>query len=74
VFVTPDGPVAYRDTGKGVERIKLQLGRRSVSAIEVVTGLAAGDRVVTQGAFLLDAETRLNPAAAAAYFGAEMKK
>lgn len=28
----------------------------------VVAGLAAGDKVVTQGAFLVDAENRLNPA------------
>jgi len=36
----------------------------------VLKGLAAGDKVVTAGAFLLDAETRLNPAAGAAFFGA----
>jgi YHS domain-containing protein len=36
----------------------------------VLRGLAAGDRVVTAGAFLLDAETRLNPSLAASYFGA----
>jgi len=30
----------------------------------------AGDRVAAAGAFLVDAETRLNPAASATYFGA----
>ena len=45
VFVTPDGPVAYRKTASGVERIVLKLGRRSTSAIEVLSGLAPGDRV-----------------------------
>src|SRR5262249_28947147 len=33
-------------------------------------GLEAGQRVAIAGAFLLDAETRLNPSLAAGYFGA----
>ena len=33
-------------------------------------GLVAGDRVAAAGGFLVDAETRLNPAAASTYFGA----
>jgi multidrug efflux pump subunit AcrA (membrane-fusion protein) len=45
VFVRPDGPVAYRETGRGLERVHLELGRRSAEAIEVVSGLGAGDRV-----------------------------
>jgi multidrug resistance efflux pump len=53
VFVTPDGPVAYRKTATGVERVKLALGKRSRTAIEVVSGLAPGDRV-----------SRLDPGAA----------
>jgi len=36
----------------------------------VIKGLQAGDRVAAAGAFLIDAETRLNPAAASTYFGA----
>src|SRR5258707_4448442 len=35
----------------------------------VLSGLAAGERVVTSGSFLVDAETRLNPAAGSIYFG-----
>ena len=35
----------------------------------VLHGLNAGDRVVTSGSFLVDAETRLNPAAGSIYFG-----
>lgn len=35
----------------------------------VLRGLAAGDQVVTSGSFLVDAETRLNPAAGSIYFG-----
>ena len=45
VFVTADGPVAYRDAGGTLEPVKLTLGRRNATAIEVKAGLAAGDRV-----------------------------
>lgn len=45
VFVDPDGPVAYRDTAHGLERVALRLGRRTGDAIEIEAGLAAGDRV-----------------------------
>lgn len=45
VFVTPEGPVAYRDRGGSVEPVRLELGRRSSTMIEVKTGLEAGDRV-----------------------------
>jgi HlyD family secretion protein len=45
VFVTPDGPVAYRRTGGGFERVQLQLGKRTATTIEVKSGLAPGDRV-----------------------------
>jgi hypothetical protein len=56
------------------DAVEVEVGPRAGEYYPVIKGLAAGDRVVTHGAFLLDAETRLNPAAAAAYFGAEMKK
>jgi HlyD family secretion protein len=45
VFVTVDGPVAYRKQGGGFERVTLVLGKRSTTAIEVKSGLAPGDRV-----------------------------
>ena len=45
VFVTADGPVAYRRTGGGFEQIRLELGRRTATMIEVKRGLAPGDRV-----------------------------
>jgi hypothetical protein len=35
----------------------------------VISGLKPGERVVTSGSFLVDAETRLNPAAGSIYFG-----
>ena len=45
VFVTADGPVAYRRSGGGFERVRLELGRRTATMIEVKSGLAPGDRV-----------------------------
>lgn len=45
VFATPAGPVAYRRTGAGFERVRLELGRRTATMSEVRSGLAPGDRV-----------------------------
>jgi len=45
VFVTADGPVAYKSTGDGVSKVKLVLGKRNATTIEVKSGLAPGDRV-----------------------------
>jgi RND family efflux transporter MFP subunit len=45
VFVTPEGPVAYRERDGHVEQVKLELGKRSSTAIEVKSGLQPGDRV-----------------------------
>jgi len=45
VFAAPDGAVAYRRTGGGFERVRLALGRRTATMIEVRSGLAPGDRV-----------------------------
>src|SRR5262249_53862607 len=49
--------------------IEVPVGRRCGEYSPVIRGLSAGDRIVTAGAFLLDAETRLNPSLAASYFG-----
>ena len=49
VFVTPQGPVAYRDAGGSLDAVPLVLGRRSTTMIEVTSGLAAGDRVSRRG-------------------------
>jgi len=50
--------------------IEVTLGPRCGDAFPVLKGLEAGQRVATVGAFLIDAEARLNPSLAAAYFGA----
>jgi hypothetical protein len=50
--------------------VEVEVGPRCGEFYPVVRGLEAGQRVCIAGAFLLDAETRLNPSVAAAYFGA----
>jgi Cu(I)/Ag(I) efflux system membrane fusion protein len=50
--------------------VEVELGPRCGDDFPVVKGLEAGQIVALSGAFLLDAETRLNPALAGAYFGA----
>ena len=50
--------------------VEVVLGARCGDLYPVVRGLEAGQRVAIAGAFLLDAETRLNPSLAAGYFGA----
>ncbi len=50
--------------------VEVEVGPRCGEFYPVVRGLEAGQRVCIAGAFLLDAETRLNPSLAAAYFGA----
>jgi hypothetical protein len=63
--------VVYVESSPGVfDAREVVLGPRAGVHYPVVKGLAAGARVATAGAFLIDAETRLNPAAAGAYFGA----
>jgi len=75
VIDTGDRKIVFLQKEHGIfDAVQIEIGPRAGEYYPVTKGLAAGDRVVTRGAFLLDAETRLNPAAAAAYFGAEMKK
>jgi membrane fusion protein, copper/silver efflux system len=50
--------------------VEVVLGPRCGEYYPVVRGLEPGQRVAVAGAFLLDAETRLNPSLAAGYFGA----
>lgn len=63
--------VVYVESSPGVfDAHEVVLGPRAGVFYPVVRGVEAGARVATAGSFLIDAETRLNPAAAGTYFGA----
>jgi Cu(I)/Ag(I) efflux system membrane fusion protein len=70
VIDTGSRKVVYVETDPGLfEGREVELGPRVEDHYPVLRGLRPGDRVASAGAFLIDAETRLNPAAAASYFG-----
>jgi hypothetical protein len=63
--------VAYVETAAGMyDGVEIVVGPRCQGFVPVLKGLEAGQRVVTSGAFLVDAESRLNPSLAGNYFGA----
>jgi len=71
VIDTGTQKVVYVEREPGLfEGVEVQLGPRTGGYYPVISGLSAGDKIAAAGSFLLDAETRLNPAAASAYFGA----
>jgi hypothetical protein len=71
VIDTGTRKVVYIEKMPGLfDGVEVVLGRRCGEYYPVLRGVEAGDRIVTAGAFLLDAETRLNPSVAASYFGA----
>ncbi|HYV37553.1 MAG TPA: efflux RND transporter periplasmic adaptor subunit [Gemmataceae bacterium] len=88
VLAVPEGAVidtgkqqiVYREIGAcEYEGVLVELGPRMTDAkgvifYPVLRGIQAGDVVVTGGSFLLDAETRLNPAAGSIYFGGSGSK
>lgn len=75
VIDTGSQKIVYRETAPGTyEGVKVALGKRMVDPegivfYPVLGGLHAGEQIVTAGSFLVDAETRLNPAAGSIYFG-----
>jgi Cu(I)/Ag(I) efflux system membrane fusion protein len=75
VIDTGEQKIVYRQAAPGeFEGVRVTLGPKLMDAdgvpfFPVLSGLAAGDSVVTSGSFLVDAETRLNPAAGSIYFG-----
>lgn len=82
VLVVPAGAVVdtgekqlvYVETAPGMfDGIEVKVGNRCGDFYPVVRGLEAGQHVAEAGAFLIDAETRLNPGAAVGYFGASAK-
>ena len=71
VIDTGSKQIVYVQREPGLfEGVEVELGPRSGEFYAVRKGLRPGDRVVAAGSFLVDAETRLNPAAAATFFGA----
>ncbi|MDE2505966.1 MAG: efflux RND transporter periplasmic adaptor subunit, partial [Planctomycetota bacterium] len=57
--------VVYVETDPGVfEGREVVLGPRVGDRFPVLSGVEAGERVAAAGAFLIDAETRINPALA----------
>jgi Cu(I)/Ag(I) efflux system membrane fusion protein len=75
VIDTGSQKLVYREVLPGeYEGVKVELGPRMLGPKEVVFypvlgGLQPGEMIVTAGSFLVDAETRLNPAAGSIYFG-----
>jgi Cu(I)/Ag(I) efflux system membrane fusion protein len=75
VIDTGTQKIVYRESSPGVyEGVEVTLGHKmqnseGVIFYPVLRGLKQGERIVTAGSFLVDAETRLNPAAGSIYFG-----
>ena len=75
VIDTGSQTIVYRESSPGIlDGVRVQLGPRMTGTqsevmFPVLDGLKQGDLVVTSGSFLVDAETRLNPAAGSIYFG-----
>ncbi len=75
VIDTGSQHIVYRQSSPGVyEGVEVAIapamtGPDGVTFFPVLRGLEHGDLVVTSGSFLVDAETRLNPAAGSIYFG-----
>lgn len=64
VLHTRHEPIVYVDKGGGAyEPRTVRTGRAGDSDIEIISGLRAGERVVTQGALLLDGQAQLAHAA-----------
>lgn len=63
--------IVYKETEPGTfDMVEVKLAKRAGEFYPVLSGIQPGDHVATAGAFLVDAENRLNPAASATYFGA----
>jgi hypothetical protein len=63
--------VVYVESAPGMfDGVEVVVGPRCGDFYPVLGGLEAGQRVATAGAFLIDAQVRLSPGAAASYFGA----
>jgi Cu(I)/Ag(I) efflux system membrane fusion protein len=73
VIDTGTRKVVYVETEPGVfEGRAVVLGPRIGDRFPVLEGLAPGEKAAADGAFLIDAESRINPTAAPADHGKEM--
>jgi membrane fusion protein, copper/silver efflux system len=71
VIDTGKRKVVYRESAPGIfDMVEVSVAQRAGEFYPVLSGLQPDDRVATEGAFLVDAENRLNPAASVQYFGA----
>jgi uncharacterized protein (DUF952 family) len=71
VIDTGSKQIVYVERAPGqFDGVQVQLGPRAGGFYPLIEGLELGDRIAAAGSFLIDAETRLNPAAAATYVGA----
>jgi hypothetical protein len=71
VIDTGEGQVVFVRQSPGIfDAVRVEVGQPTGGYCPVISALARGADVVAQSAFLLDAETRLNPDLAATYFGA----
>jgi Cu(I)/Ag(I) efflux system membrane fusion protein len=62
--------IVYVESGPGMfDGMEVQVGPKCGVFYPLLKGLELDQRVATAGAFLIDAESRLNPAAASLYFG-----
>ena len=60
VIYTGPRQIVFVELGPGrFRQQEVRLGAKSGDAFEVLSGLQPGDRVVTSGNFLIDAEARL---------------
>lgn len=60
VLDSGQGPVAYVSLADhSFEQRRLRLGRRGDNLVEILSGLAEGEQVVTHGALLIDAQAQL---------------
>jgi len=75
VIDTGSQKIVYRESSPGVyEGVEVELGPRmtsnkGINMFPLLAGIKQGEHVVASGSFLVDAETRLNPAAGSIYFG-----
>ncbi|MES2996390.1 MAG: efflux RND transporter periplasmic adaptor subunit [Verrucomicrobiota bacterium] len=60
VIETGPEAVIYIDRGGAYERRVVKLGRRGDQLVEILAGLAAGERVVTNGNLLIDGQAEMN--------------